>query len=122
MGIGSTWSSRVTGISLVEPQFKVQDLIGTDDVSGEFIEFLSRHSRAYFVNSASLETPVPGRETFGCNCYSSGEDSYQENAMVRCWPSMLDWFNVLYANPEHEEVEFLVSDPSGQAEEIKLGW
>ncbi|KAL2426083.1 hypothetical protein ABEF95_010706 [Exophiala dermatitidis] len=113
------WAPRITGISLIEPQFKVQDL-EDEHVPRESLEFLSRRCRAYFVNGAPLETPIVGRETYGCNCYSSGEASYQENAMVRCWRSILDWFNLLYANPEHEEAEFVIREVDG--DEVKLGW
>ncbi|EXJ92498.1 hypothetical protein A1O3_01050 [Capronia epimyces CBS 606.96] len=117
----STWAPRITGISLVEPQYNVQDFPG-DEVPEQFLEFLSRRCRAYFVNSSPIETPISGREVFGCNCYSSGEDSYQENAMIRCWWSMLDWFNIMYANPDHEEIEILTIDVAADADKVKLGW
>ena len=60
-----------------------------------------------------------GREEHGCNCYASGEHHYQENAFVRCWKHILDWFNMLHVNPEYEEVEFEVVE---RDEEVKLGW
>ncbi|OQV03164.1 Arb2 domain-containing protein isoform 2 [Cladophialophora immunda] len=113
-----TWSGRINGISLVAPQHKVADLIA-DGAPSNFITFLSRRCRAYFVSQSPVETPIAGRQEFGCNCYASGEHSYQESAIVSCWRHILDWFNMLYVNQGHEEVEFEVMK---EDEEVKLGW
>lgn len=118
---GNTWASRVTGISLISPQHKVQDLVD-DGAPPEFTDFLSKRSRAYFVSPHKIETPLSGRSRFGCNCYASGEELYQENAVVRSWGSILDWFNLLYADPDYEEIPFAGSDGSESAEQEKLGW
>ena len=87
----------------------------------KFIDFVSKRCRAYFVSPEPVEKPLPGREMFGCNCYSSGEAAYQDSAMVRCWRSILDWFNILHVNPEHEEIEF-VYDDGEKDEQAKPGW
>ncbi|KAH0844174.1 hypothetical protein AYO21_11530 [Fonsecaea monophora] len=113
-----TWSGRINGITLVTPQHKIADLINNGASDG-FITFVSKRCRAYFVYHSAIETPIAGREEFGCNCYASGEHAYTENAIARCWRHMLDWFNMLYLNPEHEEVEFVVVK---EDEEVKLGW
>lgn len=63
---------------------------------------------------------MAGRDLYGCNCYSSGEDSYQENAIVRSWGSMLDWFDILHKNPEFEEIEFIYVNNEEDA--VELGW
>ncbi|KIX06176.1 uncharacterized protein Z518_04150 [Rhinocladiella mackenziei CBS 650.93] len=115
------WSSRITGISLIAPQHKIQDLID-DGAPIEFVEFISKRCRAYFVSPSRLEKPIEGRERLGCNCYSSGETMYQDSAMVRCWGSVLDWFNMLHANPEYQEVEFLSIEDGKAGEEANLGW
>lgn len=86
-----------------------------------FVDFVSKKCRAYLISDSPLETPTTGRETFGCNCYASGEDSYQENGIVKSWRSMLDWFNLLHANPAHEEIEFVFVDKEGD-EETNIGW
>ncbi|KIW88719.1 uncharacterized protein Z519_10765 [Cladophialophora bantiana CBS 173.52] len=113
-----SWSSRINGISLVTPQHKIADIIA-NGAPGDFVTFISKRCRAYFVSPSPIETPIAGREEVGCNCYASGEHLYQENAMMRCWRHMLDWFDMLYVNPEYEEAEFEVM---GQDEEVKLGW
>ncbi|KAJ9609152.1 hypothetical protein H2200_006924 [Cladophialophora chaetospira] len=114
----ATWSHRITGIALVTPQHKVADLIAQGATPG-FLNFLAKRCRAYFVFQSPVETPIAGRQEYGCNCYASGERSIQESTMVRCWRHILDWFNVLHVNPEHEEVEFEVIE---EHEKIKLGW
>ena len=48
-----------------------------------------------------------GREEVGCNRYSSGEELYQENVIVRSWRSMLDWFMMINAVPTFAEVEIV---------------
>ncbi|KAK5457089.1 hypothetical protein LTS15_004870 [Exophiala xenobiotica] len=115
------WSTRVTGIALIAPQHKVQDL-EANGVSEEFLDFLSKRVRAYFVSPEKLETAITGRDMFGCNCYASGESMYQENAIVRSWRSILDWFNRLYADPEFEEVPFAGVDGDEGAGELQLTW
>ncbi|KAI1617269.1 Arb2 domain-containing protein [Exophiala viscosa] len=117
----SVWASRVTGMSLISPQHKVQDLI-EDGAPPEFVEFLSKRSRAYFVSPEKVETPITGRSRFGCNCYASGEHLYQESAVIRSWGSILDWFSRLYADPSFEEVPFVEVDDGDDAEQVKLGW
>ncbi|KIY01409.1 uncharacterized protein Z520_02961 [Fonsecaea multimorphosa CBS 102226] len=113
-----SWSGRINGISLITPQYKAEDLISDGAPSG-FMNFISKRCRAYFVSESPIETPIAGRERFGCNCYASGEQVYQENVIVKCWRHILDWFNMLYINQDYEEVEFEVFK---EDEEVKLGW
>lgn len=40
--------------------------------------------------------------------------------MVKCWGSMLDWFNLLNNNPDFEEIEFIYVEP--EKEKIEFGW
>ena len=51
---------------------------------------------------------MTGREEYGCNCYASGEQYYQENVIIAAWRSMLDWFNLVASSPGYEEVEVFV--------------
>lgn len=118
--LGDLWSSRITGMSLIAPQHKVQDLIDTE-APPTFINFLTRRCRAYFVTDSVIETPIAGREKFGCNCYSSGESSFQDSAMVRCWRHILDWFNMLHTKSDYEEPEFMIMGADG-SEDVNLGW
>lgn len=103
---------------MITPQHRIDDLIALDSPS-TFVNFLSKRCRAYFVSKSSVETPIAGRAEFGCNCYASGEHFYEENTLVRSWRHVLDWFNMLHVDSEHEEIEFDVVE---QNEEVKLGW
>lgn len=91
-----------------------------DRAPPEFVDFISKRCRFYALSPSPLEAPVAGRKQFGCNCYASGEDEYYENVVVKAWRSMLEWFNVLYANPAHKEMELYVEEP--EDETVNLGW
>jgi hypothetical protein len=58
---------------------------------------------------------LTGRENFGCNCYASGEELYQENIIVAAWRSMLDWFNFIESSPTYEEVETIFREEKKEA-------
>lgn len=60
------------------------------------------------MSASPRETFLTGRDDFGCNCYASGEELYQENIIVAAWRSMLDWFNFIESSPTYEEVEINV--------------
>ena len=117
--LGREWSGRVNGISFLNPAHDIRDMI-EQGASSDFVDFISKRCRAYSISESKLETPVSGREVYGCNCYSSGEDSYSENVMVKCWGSVLDWFDVLNNNPDYEEIEFIYVEP--EKDQIELGW
>ena len=117
--VGAEWSSRVNGICLGGPQHKAQDLIDNHNASDAFIDFLAKRSRAYFTSPERLEIIMPGRDQFGCNCYSSGEELYQENVVVRSWRSMLDWFNLIHTLPDYEEAELIwIEEQNGNSEKV----
>ena len=119
---GTTYAPRITGIALVTPQHKLTDLVASD-APPSFIDFLAKRTRAYFVHPSPIETPISGREEFGCNCYASGEHSYPENTIVRSWRHILDWFDMLYVNKGFEEIEFVVAEGDGEgAEKVGSGW
>jgi hypothetical protein len=48
---------------------------------------------------------MEGREQFGCNCFSGGEELYQENVIVKSWRSMVEWFDLIHSSPDYEEPE-----------------
>ena len=118
--LGNEWASRITGICLAIVQYKMEDLVegGAPD---EFVSFISKRCRAYTISPSGLETPVSGREKFGCNCYASGESGHHENVVVKAWRSMLAWLNMLYANPLHEEIEFVYME-AGEDEDKRMVW
>jgi hypothetical protein len=63
---------------------------------------------------------LTGREDFGCNCYASGEELYQENIIIAAWRSMLDWFNFIESSPTYEEVEVIVREENKEADEAVI--
>ena len=83
-----TFADRIGEIVLTTPQHDLDDL-GPE----EFARFTESHCRAYFVNPAPSGTPIDGCESFGCTCFSSGEEYYPEDVMTRSWRGMLNWLD-----------------------------
>ena len=50
-----------------------------------------------------LGTSLPGRKDFGCNVYSSGEDSFVECVMPRAQGAILDYFKLVNQTPDFED-------------------
>lgn len=111
-----TWSGRVNGICLGNPQFKQKELVGSNKNNKEFRNFLARRTRAYFVADELVETPLPESDELGCNRYASGEHLYEEGILVRSWRSMLDWFNMIYVVSDYEEPQFTIVDGAENVE------
>ncbi|RMD44780.1 hypothetical protein DV735_g344, partial [Chaetothyriales sp. CBS 134920] len=99
------WQGQIDGICFCEPQHTIPDLINIHGAPQSLIDFLSRRSRAYLLSDKPLDTPLEERDECGCNRYASGEDLYQENIIIRSWPSMLRWFEELSSVEGFEEVE-----------------
>lgn len=73
-----------------------------------------QRARAYLLSPHPLDTPLSGREDFGCNCYSSGEAVHTECIMPRAHRSMLAFFQLVNDVPGYQEVEaFLPMDEEG---------
>ena len=68
------------------------------------------------VGHQRTETPLPGREETGCNCYASGEELYQENIIVRIWGRILDWFNMVHTLQDYAEPVFVLEDGDGSGD------
>lgn len=73
----------------------------------EFAKFWGKRARVYLLSPHPLETPLSGREHFGCNCYSSGEAIHTECIMPRAYRSMLGFFRLVADVPGYQEVEDL---------------
>lgn len=52
---------------------------------------IEQRARAYLISQEPLETPLSGRDEFGCNCYSSGETTYVERIMPMAHKKMLGY-------------------------------
>ena len=71
----------------------------------EFIDFISRKCRAYFKSGGPQGKIVEGRPKFGCNCYSSGEEVYEDQILIYAWGHILDHFNAVHTLEDYAEVE-----------------
>lgn len=87
-----------------------------------------QRGRAYLLSPDPLETPLSGREAFGCNCYSSGEAVHTECIIPRCYGSMLGFFQLVADVPGYQELEAVEfagaenGDGDGQAEPAAKGF
>lgn len=90
-----------------------------DGAPPEFVDFISKRCRFYALSPSPLEAPVAGENSLDAIA-TPVEDEYYENVVVEAWRSMLEWFNVLYANPAHKEMELYVEEP--EDETVNLGW
>ncbi|KAL8794727.1 MAG: hypothetical protein Q9195_002681 [Heterodermia aff. obscurata] len=91
--------------------------------SDEFADFWARRARAYLISEEPLDTPLTGRNEFGCNCYASGERVYVERTMPMAYKSMLTFFDMAANIPGYEEVEepeLASDDKEGVAHELTL--
>lgn len=102
---GTSWADRVSSICFANPQHRVEDLITQYDASTEFLDFLSKKCRAYFISHHPAGTIVEGRPEIGCNCFASEEELYADQILVRSWGAILDHFNAIHTLPNFEEAE-----------------
>ncbi|KAL9102680.1 MAG: hypothetical protein Q9163_002202 [Psora crenata] len=87
IGLGYLWQ---VGEEVQEPTFK---------------EFWAKRARAYLIHNEPVGTPLLGRETIGCNCFSSGEAKHTECIMPHAYKSMLEFFQLVHNIPGYEEKE-----------------
>ena len=64
-----------------------------------------QRARVYLLSDEPVDTPLTGRETFGCNCYSSGEASYTELIMPKAYTNILTFFKLAADVPGYAEIE-----------------
>lgn len=81
----------------------------------------TQKARAYVVDAGHIDTPVPGRSSIHCNCYSAGEPVNIECVPIRAHASMLDFLKLINRNPdyEHEPQDLDVEDetPGSESED-----
>lgn len=71
-----------------------------------------QRGRAYLLSPHPLDTPLSGRENFGCNCYSSGEAVHAECIMPQAHRSMLGFFQLVADVPGYQEIETMQLAPA----------
>ena len=74
-----------------------------------------QRARAYLLSTKPLNTPLSGREGFGCNCYSSGEEFFTERIMIEAYTSILRYFSLVDKVPGYQELPIII--PQGKYEE-----
>lgn len=84
------YAPRVGGVCLASPQHDLSDLENAD-----FVDFMRRNARAYFVSSSPVGTAISDDADFGCECYASGEELYPENIITKAAVNMLAWLSQL---------------------------
>ncbi|KAL8762550.1 MAG: hypothetical protein Q9184_001458 [Pyrenodesmia sp. 2 TL-2023] len=72
--------------------------------SEKFREFWGDRARAYIQCAEPLDTPLVGREDFGCNCYSAGEGEILECIMPKAYKSILKFFKLVNDVPGYREL------------------
>jgi hypothetical protein len=116
---GSKWSSRVSAICFGDPQHDLHHLQEIYNAQDDFINFLNKRSRAYFTSPKPIESIMSGRDKFGCNCFASGEELYQENIIVRAWGSILDWLNLVHTVENYAEPEQTMIEPEDEKSKVE---
>lgn len=76
----------------------------------------------YLTHHDPLGTPLYGRAEIGCNCYSSGEDKYAECILPRTYTEVLKYFDMVDANPTHEEVDMKIQKPGEEDTSRMVQW
>ncbi|KAK2766505.1 hypothetical protein FQN53_006722 [Emmonsiellopsis sp. PD_33] len=107
----NTWHPRISAMVLTNPLHDTNHLHPPS-----FANFISTRCRAYSLSSKPLDTPIPGRYDFGCNCYASGEGLNVECIMPRAWRSMVGWLDGMYVEGEGEEVVSVWEEGCGEEE------
>lgn len=146
------WSRRVEAIVFGDPFYLLSDLRpnvqntlhaevtltaqmpeGLDSTSSPsapagptFLDFISKRSRAYRIArdpKVELDKPCAGRESFGCNCYGSGDEQYSECTMPQAWQAMLNWLKLVWTVGEgFQEVPGEIAAEAGDGGLGDLGW
>lgn len=122
VGAPQTWASEYTSEAFREFLGKVSDrrlcgggLERRGGAAGCSWLIGSQRGRAYLLSKEPLDTPLPGRAEYGCNCYSAGEPLYTECILPVAKESFLRYFDIVAKVPSYEEVEVLVPDLEGMA-------
>lgn len=108
---GSAWSPYISSIAFCNPlhykDIDLADEIGDnpdEKISKDsFRQFLLTRCRAYLLSPEPRGVPVPGIHEHGCNCFSSGEELNIEGIVPASWKEMVQWLEMVHADPEYRE-------------------
>ncbi|MCJ1344043.1 hypothetical protein MMC31_002243, partial [Peltigera leucophlebia] len=108
-----TWKDRIQAIVIGSGyQWPSSDI-----QNPEFADFWGKRARAYLLSAEPVETPLSGREGFGCNCYSSGEEFFTERLIIEAYTSILRYFSLVDKVPGYQELPIII--PQGSHEDTE---
>ncbi|KAL8853443.1 MAG: hypothetical protein Q9221_001760 [Calogaya cf. arnoldii] len=94
------WKGQVKAVTIGSGSIWLGEKIG----EGEFKEFWEDRTRAYVQSDEPVGTPLTGREDFGCNCYSAGQNEVLERVMPVAYRDMLKFFQLVHDVPGYREL------------------
>ncbi len=71
---------------------------------------LGQRTRAYIQSDEPVGTPLTGREDFGCNCYSAGQNEVLERVMPMAHSDMLKFFQLVNDVPGYRELPGMTAE------------
>ncbi|KAL9640192.1 MAG: hypothetical protein Q9204_000820 [Flavoplaca sp. TL-2023a] len=83
---------------------------GDKIADGEFAKFWEERTRAYIQSDEPVGTPLTGREDFGCNCYSAGQNEVLERVMPTAHSEMLKFFQLVNDVPGYRELPEMAAE------------
>ncbi|KAL8695013.1 MAG: hypothetical protein Q9224_003471 [Gallowayella concinna] len=95
------WEGRVKAVCVGSGPVWLGERV--DGAEG-FGKFWAERARAYVQSDEPLDTPLTGREDFGCNCYSAGQNEALELVMPKAYKSMLKFFQLVNDVPGYREL------------------
>ncbi|KAL8914173.1 MAG: hypothetical protein Q9171_001168 [Xanthocarpia ochracea] len=103
------WDGKVKAVAIGSGSIWPGEKIG----EGKFKKFWEERARAYIQSGEPLETPLSGREDFGCNCYSAGQNEVVERIMPVAYKSMLRFFQLVNDVPGYRELPEMTTGVDG---------
>ncbi|CAO1600063.1 MAG: hypothetical protein LQ349_000158 [Xanthoria aureola] len=95
-----TWKGQVRAAAIGSGPMWLGEKVG----EGEFKKFWEEHTRAYLQSDELVGTPLTGREDFGCNCYSAGQNEVLERVMPVAYKDMVMFFQLVKDVPGYHEL------------------
>ncbi|KAL8675227.1 MAG: hypothetical protein Q9168_000347 [Polycauliona sp. 1 TL-2023] len=99
-GNWNRWKGRVQAVAIGSGPIWLGEKIG----EGEVKKYWDQRTRAYIQSDEPLGTPMTGREDFGCNCYSAGQNETLERVMPVAYTDMLKFFQLVKDVPGYREL------------------
>ncbi|KAI4227002.1 MAG: hypothetical protein L6R36_002748 [Xanthoria steineri] len=96
----NTWKGQVRAAAIGSGPMWQGEKLG----EGEFKKFWEEHTRAYLQSDEPVGTSLTGREDFGCNCYSAGQNEVLERVMPVAYKAMLTFFQLVKDVPGYHEL------------------